>query len=55
MRVRPTSSYSIGKGGREESEHAQKSGLGGPASIGDDEDESKFNADQLLELNYIRE
>lgn len=53
VRVRPTSSHSGGKGGRDESEAAHK--FGGPSSVGDDgDDDRKFNADQLIELNFIR-
>jgi hypothetical protein len=54
VRVRPTSSHSVGKGGREESEAAHRGGFAGPNSV-DEDPEDKYNVEQLLELNSIRQ
>ena len=44
----------MGKGGREESEAAHRAGFAGPNSV-DEDPEDKYNVEQLLELNSIRQ
>lgn len=55
VRVRPTSSYSVAKGKGDESEVAHKFGAVGAGTGDNDDDDRKYNAEQLLELNIIRE